>query len=89
MAQDNPYEDVIVESYCPASTSGRHGPAHIRPAPGGKYSTGLHVECSKRLSRDYPPGTRFRVKAKLTDREGGGQFLYSYHGWKFEVLQKP
>lgn len=86
MAQDNPYEEVIVESHCPASTRSLHGSVHVRPVPGGKYSTELHVECSKRLVRDYPVGTRFRLTAKLTDREGGGQFLYSYHGWRFDVL---
>lgn len=86
MAQDNPYEDVVVESYCLTSTRSLHGPAHIRPAPGGKYSTELHLECSKRLARHYPRGTRFRLTAKLTDRDGGGQFLYSYHGRKFEIL---
>ena len=24
--------------------------------------------------------------AKLTDREDGGEYLYSYHGWRVEVL---
>jgi hypothetical protein len=86
MAQPNPYEEVIVESYCPASTSGLHGAIHVRPAPGGKYPQTLHVECSKRLVTDYPVGTRFRIRAKLTDREGGGQYLYSYFGWKYAVI---
>jgi hypothetical protein len=26
------------------------------------------------------------VRAKLTDREGGGQFLYSYFGWHAEIV---
>jgi hypothetical protein len=26
----------------------------------------------------YKVGTLFRVRAKLTDRQGGGEFLYSY-----------
>jgi hypothetical protein len=29
---------------------------------------------------------RFRIRAKLTDREGGGQFLYSYFGWHAEIV---
>ena len=45
----------------------------------------MRVECSKSLSRDYPVGTKFRIKAKLTDKEEGGEFLYSYFEWKFEV----
>ncbi|WP_193090142.1 hypothetical protein [Advenella sp. FME57] len=86
MAQDNPYEIVEVESYLPKSTSGLRGKVHIRPVVGGKYSTLLHVECSKKLSADYPVGTRFKIRATLTDREDGGQYLYSYYKWPVEVL---
>ena len=49
----------------------------------------MRVECSKQLMRDYPVGTKFRIKAKLTDREDGGEFLYSYFGWKFEDRREP
>jgi hypothetical protein len=49
----------------------------------------MRVECSKSLSRDFPVGTRFKIRAKLTDREDGGEFLYSYFGWEPEVLSKP
>ena len=88
MAKDEPYEWIVVESYYPASTAGLHGAVHIRPVAGQEYSTRLHVECSKSLSHNYPVGTRFRLKAKLTDKEGGGEFLYSYFGWRYEVLGK-
>jgi hypothetical protein len=81
------YTMVHVESYCPDSTSGLHGKIHIRPCPGQGYPADLHVECSKKLSRNYPVGTRFRIRAKLTDREGSGDFLYSYFNWKYEVLK--
>jgi hypothetical protein len=90
MAKPNEaYQLVEVESYRPGKVTGLHGKVHIRPCEGQDYPVALHVECSKRLSRDYPVGTRFRIMAKLTDREGGGEFLYSYHGWKFEVLDRP
>lgn len=88
MAQANPYKFVIVESYFPASTAGLHGPVHIRPIEGQEFPTSLHVECSKELSERYPVGTRFRLKAKLTDREGGQPFLYSSWRWNYEVLGK-
>jgi hypothetical protein len=88
MAQDNPYEYIVVETYYPANTAGLHGPIHVRPVAGEKYSSSLHVECSKSLVRDYPVGTRFRLKCKLTDREGGGQFLYSYFGWRAEIIRR-
>jgi len=89
MAQDNPYEYIVVETYYPASTAGLHGPVHVRPIPGEAYPTHLQVECSKSLIRDYEVGTPFRLRLKLTDREGGGEFLYSYFGWKYEVQGKP
>lgn len=86
MAQDNPYELIEVESYVPESTSGLHGKVHIRPVDGSGYPTDLKVECSKKLSNDYPVGTRFRIPVKLTDRKDGGEYLYSSYKWKFEVL---
>ncbi|TNC81291.1 MAG: hypothetical protein C9356_09295 [Oleiphilus sp.] len=86
MALDNPYEMVLVESFVPANPSGKHGKVHIRPVAGGKYSPDLAVECSKELSRDYPVGTKFKLQAKLTDREGGGEYLYSYFRWPYEVV---
>ena len=80
-----PYRNVVVESYR-ESGSGLHGDIHMRPVPTEGFPPGTRVECSKSLSRDFPVGTKFRIKAKLTDREDGGEFLYSYFGWKFEVL---
>lgn len=90
MAKANePYQYVMVESFEPGSTSGLHGDVHIRPCAGQSYPTTLHVECSKDLVRNYPVNTKFRIRAKLTDRLGSGDFLYSYFGWKYEVISKP
>lgn len=86
---DEPYRLVEVESYLPTATSGLHGEVHIRPCTGQDYPDNMHVECSKKLSRDYPVGTRFRITAKLADREGGSVFLYSHYSWKYEALEKP
>jgi hypothetical protein len=86
---DEPYLHVIVESYVPASTSGKHGRVHLRPIAGQPFDSSLAVECSKSLATDYPVGTRFRLRAKLTDREGSGQFLYSSWRWRVEVVSKP
>lgn len=91
MAKPGEYDWVEVESYVPDQKGGLHGRVHIRPLAGGKYSPDLHVECSKGLSdtKRHPIGTTFRIKAKLTDREGGGEFLYSYWGWDYEVVSSP
>jgi hypothetical protein len=82
MARARPYRTLIVESFVPADTSSRHGPVHVRPVPGQVFPPTLFVECSKRLMdpRRYPVGTKFKLQAKLTDREGGTPFLYAYHG---------
>ena len=83
---DEPYRYVVVESYRPSSTAGLHGAIHVRLVAGQGLSVALQVECSKQLTRRYPVGTKFRLRAKLTDREVGGEYLYSYHGWHVEVL---
>lgn len=84
---DEPYRSVVVESFRPSATSGLHGDVHIRPVKGQGLPEALHVECSKKLSRNYPAGTKFKIQAKLTDREGGGEYIYSYHGWAYEVMK--
>ena len=87
MAKPNePYGDLEVESYYPASTSGLHGSVHIRPCPGQDFPPSMHVECSKKLTTHYPVGTRFRIRAKLTDREGRGEYLYSSYREPYQVL---
>lgn len=72
-------KEILVETFYPSQTSGRHGEVHVRPCPDQGYSAGLYVSCSKTM-RDptrYPVGTKFRLVVKLTDRQGGGQYLYA------------
>jgi hypothetical protein len=80
------YVEILVESFVPLSTAGRHGLVHVRPVRGQVFDDALYVECSKELSHEYPVGTKFLIRAKLTDREGGGEFLYSHYRWPFKVL---
>jgi hypothetical protein len=85
----NEYQYIIVESFVPSDNKGRHGPIHIRPLPNQEpFESTLFVECSKRLSYDYPIGTKFRIKAKITSSAGGTQFVYSHYTWPFEVIEK-
>ena len=88
MATSGNYRTVIVETFYPSDTSGRHGPVHVRPAKRQVFPQDLFVECSKDLidTKRFPVGTKFRLSAKLTDREGGTPFLYSYYGWGYEVV---
>ena len=84
-----PYVVLWVETYEPASTAGRHGAVHVRPTVDSGYPTSLQVRCSKSFSRDYPIGTRFQIRAKLTDKEGGTDFLHSPHTWPPLAIQRP
>jgi hypothetical protein len=79
------YRDVAVESV----VDSRSGQLRIKPVAGQAYSTGMRVHCSRRLLdvAVYPPGTRFLIRAKLTDR-GGTPFLYAWHGDPVKVLGK-
>lgn len=86
---DEGCEWVDVESYMPAQTGGLHGKIHVRPLRVQGFPLNLHVECSRAIRKDYPVGTRFRILAKLTDRKGGGEFLYFSYQWTYEVLWRP
>jgi hypothetical protein len=85
MARDTwAYREVAVESVIDART----GALRIQPMAGQAFSPELPVHCARRLSDPalYPVGTRFLLSAKLTDRQGGPQFLYAYHGDTIVVL---
>ena len=78
------YRDVAVESF----TESRSGQLRVRPMAGQAFAPSLPVQCARSM-RDpaqHPPGTRFLVSAKLTDRLGGPPFLYVYHGDAVVVL---
>lgn len=80
------YQYIIVESFRPSDLNGRHGLIHIRPIEGqDPYSSNLFVNCSKALSEDYEVGTRFKIKAKLTNCEGT-PYISSHYTWDYEVL---
>lgn len=78
------YREVAVESVWDA----RSGRLRIRPMAGQAFAPSLAVQCARALSDParYPPGTRFLLNAKLTDRLGGTPFLYAWHGDPVVVL---
>jgi len=75
------YREVAVESYID-----RRGKVGIRPMAGQAFAPTMPVQCGRTLRDDYPPGTRFLLNAKLTDRLGGPHFLYAWHGDPVHVL---
>lgn len=87
MASPTAYHLVLVESFCPASTSGRHGKTHIRPIAGQPlFPQQLYVQCSRTLINNYPVGTKFRIRAKLSLMQGT-PYISSYHKWPYELVE--
>ena len=82
------YQSTVVESYESGRSSGLRGSVRIRPLANQGFSTDLAVECSRALIDGYPIGTRFRIRVKLTDRFGSGEFLYSSYRWPFDVVER-
>ena len=80
------YHQVVVETYY-AITSGTSSRIRVRPINGQAFPTSMDVECSRSMRMQYPVGTKFRIHAKETDREGGKPFLYSHYDWPFEVVE--
>jgi hypothetical protein len=79
------YSKVIVETYA-AVKSGKNSKIHVRPIAGEIYPQTMDVECSRAMREHHPIGTRFRIYAKVTSREGGNPFLYSRYDWPYEVV---
>ncbi len=76
------YREVAVESFIDP----RSGVVKIRPMAGQAFAPTMAVQCARKLRDDYPPGTRFLLNAKMTDRLGGPHFLYAWHGDPVQVL---
>jgi hypothetical protein len=85
---EEPYIRVVVETYY-ESGSGLHGDIHVRPIAGEQPPRSLRVRFPKALRHAHPVGTRFLVYAKLTDKEGGNDFVHTNHAWDVEVLGLP
>lgn len=82
------YQYIIVESYH-ESGSGLHGDVHVRPIPGQEpYKTFYRVGCSHELfdPKVYPVGTKFRIRAKVTNRQGS-PYIYSNPTWHYDVIE--
>lgn len=80
------YREIVVETF-----ENRGEPAaeriRARPLPGQGLSTAMRVECSSKMREGHPIGTKFKITAKVTDREGGTEFLYCHYLRPYEVLK--
>lgn len=79
------YVEVIVETYRSVG-EGSSASIRARPVEGQGYPRTMKVECSKKMRHSYPVGTKFKITAKVTDKEGGTKFLYTNFNWKYEVV---
>jgi len=80
------YQQIIIETY-EETKSGKSSRIHARPIAAQPYPTTLDVECSRAMRKQHPIGTHFKVYVKLTDREGGGEYLYTSWRWKYEIVE--
>jgi hypothetical protein len=103
MALDQNYYKLWFESFRIDSTSGRRDPIQLHLIPGQDLPMKILDECnnrsvdpyslltarSKKLFYDYPVGTKFLLKSKLTDQEEEGLYFYTYYGWSPLKIIEP
>lgn len=79
------YRDVVIETF---ENPGEPAAERIRarPLPGQGLDTTMRVSCSSSMREKFKPGTKVKIRAKVTDREGGTPYLYCHHSWAYEVL---
>ena len=83
------YEYIVVESFKPIFREASANDIRIRPAyDQGDFKTSTRVECNNVMKDPtaYPVGTKFKIKAKVTE-VNGTKFIYSHYTWPYEVLK--
>ena len=78
------HEQIIVETY-DAIKPNKSSRRHVRPIKGEKHPASMDVRFPRKTREKYAEGTKFRIYAKLTDKQGGKDFLSTHHSWPFEV----
>ena len=66
----------IVETFKADGEKSR-SPIRVRPVAGQGLSTTMRVECSKSMRTAFPIGQKFCINARITQRLGSPDFLYS------------
>lgn len=83
------YDYIIVQSVI-SNERGQRGSIHIKPLPNQEpYSETMFVQCSRVLSKDFPVGTKFKIKAKIIYPTNSNRpFVSSHYTWPFEVIKE-
>lgn len=80
------YRQVVIETYKGRNTGANNG-IRARPIAGQGLNTSMNVECSSKMRKDYPVGTKFLLTAKTTNKEGGPDFLYAHYNAAYRVFE--
>ena len=81
----NDYQTYFVETFRnPGEPS--DAKIRVRPLKGQGIPVDLRVECNREMRKRHPVGTKFKITAKLTSKEGGKQFLYSHYNSDYDAL---
>jgi len=78
-------QNIVIETYFNVG-GGSSKSVRARPVLGQNLDVAMNVECSSKMRMNYPVGTRFLIATKLTNREGGADFLYSHYNSRYKVL---
>lgn len=84
--RDSYYRHIIIETYEPQNENSS-SKVRAHPVAGQGLDENLNVECSKKMRLSHPVGTRFKIKAKITDREGT-PFIYCKPNEEYEMVSK-
>ena len=79
------YSEIVIVTYEPRGEPSAER-VRARPLPGQGISTDSKVSCCKKMREGNPIGTKFIIRAKVTDREGGTPYLYSHPQWPYEIV---
>lgn len=78
------YRDIVIETYA-AINENSSSKIRARPVKGQGLDTGLKVECSKTMREKFPLGSKIKVRAKITNRQGT-IFVYTRYDWDHRLM---
>ncbi len=79
------YREIVIETYRAVNEPSHHN-IRARPVAGQGLDTSMNVECSSEMREGCDPGTKLKVRAKITNREDGTPFLYTHYKWDYQIL---
>ena len=79
------YKKVVIETYHHTG-GGSAKKIRARPVKGQDFDTSMNVECSSKMRKSYPVGTKFLIDARVSSKEGGTNFLYSHYESPYEIV---